>query len=1070
MADKRISQLVDRGTVVNSDVVPIVVSGAVTTNKATISSIQTFMQGNLDLGVTSVGITLGSSGTDVNVSGSPVTSSGNITINIPSASATNRGLVTTGAQTIAGAKTFNSDLIVNGITVGKGGASNVNNTAVGTGALSANTTGSSNTATGLSALLVNTGGNSNTANGYLSLQANTTGGSNASVGNQSLYSNTTGSNNTAVGNDSLYSNITGGKNTGIGAAAGYYIADGSTPNTTSDFSVYLGADTKASADNAQNETVIGYNAIGNGSNSVTIGNSSVTQNYFTGNVRGLSFQVEAAGTANPIIIRNTSGTSSTTSNTNVLGFNSVNNIFVTTHSRGGFILGFNNSVSNREYNLQDASGTLAFTSDISTALAAYVTLATTQTITAQKTFTTSGGTDSVIISTTGAGFALDAIKAGNGEVIRVNKTSGTGNAMTVIGGNFEAPTIVKTGGTSSQFLKADGSVDSSTYLTTGTAASTYLPLAGGTLTGALNGTSGAFTGAVSGSAVTITATTGIAGDFTNNSTTNEALRARNNGSGNIAAFRNASAEVASITNSGGLTLSGALNGTSASFSGLITSTIGNNSTILNSASATTGWVQIAMNNTTGSTLLGIEGSTAGTLATGTNAYASVLRNYTATDFQIATNNNVRLTIASTGAATFSSSVSSSQFIANGNSAGGFEGLRIINASTGAAQIVLNNSAQSWLINTRTDNQFSIFNATAATTPFLISTAGNVGIATDNPVLENGGGQVIFNSTVPRLAFRNSTSGTTSLDGTDLALVSSDFYVFNREAGSVIFGTGGTTKMTITSGGNVQIDDSGSSSKLAVKGGNATYPASSSASYTLSLNDPTSAAANVGGSIIFQGFKTSNTSTGNFAGIVGKKQNGTSGDESGFLGFLTSNSAGTFSEKMRITSAGEVGIGTNNPFNLASSLVAIVGNGSTYNFLNIQDTQNANNAAFIQFINAGDVGIGGITRVAQTNAVNYSTTSDYRLKEDLQEIKGLEVLSAIKVYNYKWKDHESRMDGVLAHELAEVLPYAVHGEKDEVDEKGNDKMQGVDYGKIVPVLIKAIQELKLEIDSLKNQIK
>jgi hypothetical protein len=91
MADKRISQLVDRGTVVNNDVVPIVVSGATTTNKATISSIQTFMQGNLDLGVTSVGITIGTSGTNVSVTGSPVTSSGNITINIPTASATNRG-------------------------------------------------------------------------------------------------------------------------------------------------------------------------------------------------------------------------------------------------------------------------------------------------------------------------------------------------------------------------------------------------------------------------------------------------------------------------------------------------------------------------------------------------------------------------------------------------------------------------------------------------------------------------------------------------------------------------------------------------------------------------------------------------------------------------------------------------------------------------------------------------------------------------------------------------------------------------------------------------------------------
>jgi len=77
MADKRISQLTDRGTVANSDVVPIVVSGAVTTNKATISSIQTFMQGNLDLGVTSVGLSMPSAFT---VTGSPVTSSGNISV------------------------------------------------------------------------------------------------------------------------------------------------------------------------------------------------------------------------------------------------------------------------------------------------------------------------------------------------------------------------------------------------------------------------------------------------------------------------------------------------------------------------------------------------------------------------------------------------------------------------------------------------------------------------------------------------------------------------------------------------------------------------------------------------------------------------------------------------------------------------------------------------------------------------------------------------------------------------------------------------------------------------------
>ena len=55
-----------------------------------------------------------------------------------------------------------------------------------------------------------------------------------------------------------------------------------------------------------------------------------------------------------------------------------------------------------------------------------------------------------------------------------------------------------------------------------------------------------------------------------------------------------------------------------------------------------------------------------------------------------------------------------------------------------------------------------------------------------------------------------------------------------------------------------------------------------------------------------------------------------------------------------------------------------------------------------------------------------------------------------------------MYGVLAHELQEVIPYAVTGEKD------GERMQGVDYSKIVPVLVKAIQELNEKIKQLENK--
>jgi hypothetical protein len=120
-----------------------------------------------------------------------------------------------------------------------------------------------------------------------------------------------------------------------------------------------------------------------------------------------------------------------------------------------------------------------------------------------------------------------------------------------------------------------------------------------------------------------------------------------------------------------------------------------------------------------------------------------------------------------------------------------------------------------------------------------------------------------------------------------------------------------------------------------------------------------------------------------------------------------------------------------------------------------------NAAAQFYIDFRYNGIGTGSIIGYGTFTNYNTTSDYRLKEDLRKVNGLEKINAINIYNYKWKESETRMDGVLAHELAEVLPYAVSGQKD------GEQMQGVDYSKIVPLLIQSIQELKQEIDTLKN---
>jgi hypothetical protein len=190
-----------------------------------------------------------------------------------------RNIDLTEGAIIAGTLSTTSDAVINGVNVGKGGGSLATNTMLGTGALSFNTTGSSNTSAG-----------------FQSLQFNTTGSSNTSVGINSLNKNTSGSSNTSVGNNSLIENTTGFANTAIGSNAGRYISDGTTSNSTANTSIFIGVDSKALANNQSNQIVIGNNSIGNGTHTVTIGNSFITDNYFTGNIRGGAF-IKSGGTS-----------------------------------------------------------------------------------------------------------------------------------------------------------------------------------------------------------------------------------------------------------------------------------------------------------------------------------------------------------------------------------------------------------------------------------------------------------------------------------------------------------------------------------------------------------------------------------------------------------------------------------------------------------------------------------------------------------------------------------------------------------------------------------------------------
>jgi carbonic anhydrase/acetyltransferase-like protein (isoleucine patch superfamily) len=168
-----------------------------------------------------------------------------------------------------------------GMNAGYSNTTGNNNSFVGMNAGYSNTTGNNNSFVGMNAGLSNTTGNNNSFVGVNAGRSNTTGNNNSFVGVNAGLSNTTGNNNSFVGMNAGLSNTTGNNNSFVGVNAGRYTSDGVTDLTISNNSCFFGMNTKGTQ-NATNENVFCYNATGNGSNTVTIGDSDITNNFFRG--------------------------------------------------------------------------------------------------------------------------------------------------------------------------------------------------------------------------------------------------------------------------------------------------------------------------------------------------------------------------------------------------------------------------------------------------------------------------------------------------------------------------------------------------------------------------------------------------------------------------------------------------------------------------------------------------------------------------------------------------------------------------------------------------------------------
>ena len=185
----------------------------------------------------------------------------------------------------------------------------------------------------------------------------------------------------------------------------------------------------------------------------------------------------------------------------------------------------------------------------------------------------------------------------------------------------------------------------------------------------------------------------------------------------------------------------------------------------------------------------------------------------------------------------------------------------------------------------------------------------------------------------------------------------------------------------------------------------------------------------------------------------------------FLTFKTGNT-----EAMRIDNLGNVGIGETNP-GAKLDIVSTTGTSSS-NLLKIKSTTAFLSAPghMIDFIRSNNT-IRGFVGMNQYG-VSYSTSSDYRLKRNIVSIAdGIDRVKKLKPSRFNWDDgpDDYVVDGFIAHEVADVIPEAITGEKDDVDKDNAPVYQSIDQSKIVPLLTAALQEAVARIEALELRI-
>ena len=173
------------------------------------------------------------------------------------------------------------------------------------------------------------------------------------------------------------------------------------------------------------------------------------------------------------------------------------------------------------------------------------------------------------------------------------------------------------------------------------------------------------------------------------------------------------------------------------------------------------------------------------------------------------------------------------------------------------------------------------------------------------------------------------------------------------------------------------------------------------------------------------------------------------------------------ETMRINSAGAVLVNSASRSNLGVMEVLTTIGVDNAMIIKTAESGASGTATAIKFRYNGST-TGGITFGGSNTA--YSTTSDYRLKENVDySFDATTRLKQLKPCRFNFKsDADTTVDGFLAHEVSSVVPEAISGDKDATDDDGNIVPQGIDQSKLIPLLVKTIQELEARITALEGE--